>query len=106
MEKLEKRIDSLVGERDDAVARARRAVTDDAHWLANELECVKKAYALAEHVDLSTVDPEDETQRKRLEAAGEVAAKGLNGIEVPVWGYYALGLATVLLPRIIAGGGM
>ena len=31
----------------DAVARARRAVTDDAHWLANELECVKKAYALA-----------------------------------------------------------
>ena len=106
VEKLEKRIDSLVGERDDAVARARRAVTDDAHWLANELECIKKAYALAEDVDLSTVDPEDETQRKRLEAAGEVAAKGLNGIEVPVWGYYALGLATALLPRIIAGGGM
>ena len=42
----------------------------------------------------------------QLEAAGEVAAKGLNGIVVPVWGYYALGLATALLPRIIAGGGM
>ena len=100
---IEERVESLTDERDAFKARA---VTDDAYWLANELESVKKAYALTVDVDLTTLDPEDEAQRRQLEAAGEVAAKGLNGIVVPVWGYYALGLATALLPRIIAGGGM
>ena len=103
VKKIEERVESLTDERDAFKARA---VTDDAYWLANELESVKKAYALTVDVDLTTLDPEDEAQRRQLEAAGEVAAKGLNGIVVPVWGYYALGLATALLPRIIAGGGM
>ena len=103
VKKIEERVESLTDERDAFKARA---VTDDAYWLANELESVKQAYALTVDVDLTTLDPEDEAQRRQLEAAGEVAAKGLNGIVVPVWGYYALGLATALLPRIIAGGGM
>ena len=103
VKKIEERVESLTDERDAFKARA---VTDDAYWLANELESVKQAYAITVDVDLTTLDPEDEAQRRQLEAAGEVAAKGLNGIVVPVWGYYALGLATALLPRIIAGGGM
>jgi hypothetical protein len=26
--------------------------------------------------------------------------------DIPVWAYYALGVATAILPRIIAGGGL
>ena len=80
-----------------------RKVLEESRQVATELDAIKKAYAMALNIDVSNLDPENAEQRKELEAVGAAVAGGKPG-QVPIWAYYALGVATALLPRILGGG--
>jgi len=80
-----------------------RKVLEDTGVVARELDAIKKAYAMALNIDVSNLDPEDKAQRAELEKVGQAVAGGQRG-PIPIWAYYALGVATALLPRILGGG--
>ena len=69
-------------------------------------------------IDESTIDEisskvtlslEKADDGEKMQAMMDGRAKGDTVVDVsdiPVWAYYALGVATAILPRIIAGGGL
>lgn len=80
-----------------------RKVLEGSRQVASELDAIKKAYAMALNIDVSNLDPENKEQQKELEAVGAAVAGG-QAKSIPIWAYYALGIATALLPRIFGGG--
>ena len=93
-----------------------RKVLEESRKIADDLDRIKRRYATSMEIDESTIDEISSKVEKRLAAAddGEKMqammdgrAKGDTVVDVrdiPVWAYYALGVATAILPRIIAGG--
>ena len=93
-----------------------RKVLEESRKIADDLDRIKRRYATSMEIDESTIDEISSKVEKQLAAAddGEKMqammdgrAKGDTVVDVrdiPVWAYYALGVATAILPRIIAGG--
>ena len=93
-----------------------RKVLEESRKVAEDLDRIKRRYATTMEIDEDTIDQisnKVETQlaladdAEKLQAMMDGKSKGdtvrdVNNI--PVWAYYALGVATAILPRIISGG--
>ena len=95
-----------------------RKVLEESRKIADELDRIKRRYATSMDIDESTIDEisskvtlslEKADDGEKMQAMMDGRAKGDTVVDVsdiPVWAYYALGVATAILPRIIAGGGL
>ena len=70
--------------------------------VAEQVASLEKAYAEALRIEAAGLDPEDAKQREALEKVGDAVARGQQA-SIPTWAYYAVGLATALLPRLFGG---
>ena len=70
--------------------------------VVEEINSLKEAYASAVRIQQSGLDPKDEKQREQLEKVGEDVAAAQKA-SIPTWAYYAVGVATALLPRLFGG---
>ena len=59
-------------------------------------------YARALRIQQNGLDPNSETQREALTKVGEEIAAAQQA-SIPTWAYYAIGVATALLPRLFGG---
>ena len=95
-----------------------RKVLEDSRKIADQLDKIKRRYATSMEFDensvgeltnkIESVLSSDEDPEK-MKAMMEGKSKGDTVVDmtnIPVWAYYALGVATAILPRLIAGGGM
>ena len=70
--------------------------------VAEQVASLEKAYAEALRIESAGLDPEDAKQREALEKVGETVAREQRAA-IPTWAYYAVGVATALLPRLFGG---
>ena len=70
--------------------------------VAEQVASLEKAYAEALRIESAGLDPADAKQREALEKVGEAVAREQRAA-IPTWAYYAVGVATALLPRLFGG---
>ena len=95
-----------------------RKVLEESRKIADDLDKIKRRYATSMEIDETSIDDlsnkvqaklAEEDDGEKMQAMLDGRAKGDTVVDVnniPVWAYYALGVATAILPRIIAGGGL
>jgi hypothetical protein len=71
--------------------------------VAEEVKKISAAYEKALTFEIDKLDPEDAKQREALAKVGEEVAKANKNAKIPTWAYYALGVSTVVLPRLFVG---